>query len=868
MRSGRWEGERAGTHTGRGDFAVKTSSKYKLTIEAAHIVTPAAEGGVFSAIGNKPAKLHIAHDGAIAGWDLDSALNADRQIGLQDCIVGPGFIDLHFHGYGEQSTATYPEIGSFQNPRNILEKLPSFGTTSTLATLLVPVQSRHFFGVDLDARFKMLKSRLTGLVHENPSADDPRARLLGLHLEGPKINPEVSGAIPPSSIWNSSVRDIVGIIAGGEREYGDHGVRIMTVAPEMDHANDFKFIRTLVDLGVVVALGHSNASLEQTIAAIKAGARHLTHLFNAMGPFAHRKPGIVGAGLIDPRVFNAQELGLSAEIICDFIHVDPALLSLAVSQHPLIAGVSDAVAHPGMGDGTYEFAGQRVTIADNAVRLISDGRLAGSAMTMLQTFRNLMLLGGDQPDMRRVFQITSTNPATIIGREDIGRIEKGRRADLVIFDNDYNLLYTLVDGEIVYESPHAKNLANARKTAIRITREGSAGPSDVKGRHIGIRISDSSLWCGYVVDGDRVVITSKGEQSNPRHKQGFTGREAILDNSSEAIVNAWRKASKNGAKVHAVGIATSGLVDGSRAVMAMNLPAWKDFDIAGELLRRARAIDSGFPADIPMYVENSANAMAMAISRTRKLRAANNLEPGENFIYIKIGWGFGTGVVIDGKPINCISGIAEDYHGHLRTAIQNVHLGLPTYLHQTVLINRLIALGELALMRTCDDEYPDMHLEALVSRWGIIHYARETEKKAGRIFFRKDRFNEIIRAIKKDPYSLENMAMELPLSIGDVIDALDASGEASAMAASVFERMGMALGSGVFSLANTLEAPIDHIVILPQIGGDFTKAIEYMRRGIMTSLSRSGVEESVWKVNFMKPNENLYVLAGASLCYQ
>ena len=179
-------------------------SKYKLTIEAAHIIAPSAEGGIFSSIGNKPAKLNIAHDGTIAGWDLDSALNADRQIGFQNCIVGPGFIDMHFHGYGDQTNLKYSEIGSFQNPLRILEKITSYGTTSTLATLLVPVQSRHFFGVDLDARFKMLKSQLTDLTGEDIPPDKPRARLLGIHLEGPKINPMVSGAIPPNSIWSAT----------------------------------------------------------------------------------------------------------------------------------------------------------------------------------------------------------------------------------------------------------------------------------------------------------------------------------------------------------------------------------------------------------------------------------------------------------------------------------------------------------------------------------------------------------------------------------------------------------------------------------------------------------------------------------------
>ncbi len=845
---------------------MKSRSKYKLTIEASQIVTPGVEGGIFRSIGNKPAKLHIAHDGTIAGWDYDSALNAERQISAKDSVVGPGFIDLHFHGYGDQRQVHFSEIGSFHNPMKILEKITRYGTTSTLATLLVPVRSRHFFGVDLDARFNMLREQLIEIVHRKVSDGEKRARLLGFHLEGPKINPRVGGAIPLSSIWLSTVRDLPGILWGGRGLDEDHGVRLMTVAPEMDHSNDFRFIKSLVDKGIVVALGHSNASLEQTIAAIHAGARHMTHLFNAMKPLDHRKPGILGAGLIDPRIFNAQEFDLSVEIICDFIHVDPAILSLVMNSHHMVAGVSDSVANPDMTEGTYEFAGQRVTISENAVRLVSDGRLAGSAMTMLQTFRNLMLLGGDSPDIGRVFQITSSNPARILGLDDCGTITKGKRADLVILDDDNNLLYTIVNGHVVYEAPGMAKGGRELPVQVAAAPSGTVRPKGKKAT-VGIRISDSSLWCGYVTNGEEVVITNKGGMSNPLHKQGYTGREAILDSSAEAIVEAWRQATAAGFKVTSFGIANSGLVDGTLAVTAMNLPDWKDFDIAQALKKRAAIIDSDFPTDVSFHIENSANAMALALARNSGLRSKAGLPKGDNFIYVKIGWGLGTGVVVNGQPINCIEDIAPDYYVHLRQAIQNVHLNLPTYLHQTMLINRLIAKGELALMRTCDDEYPDMNLESLVSRHGIIHYAREQEKKAGKVFFRKHQLEEILQAIEKDPYSYENLPFELNLQVDDVINALAEGGETAANARAVFERMGMALGSGLYSLAGTLQEPIRHVVILPQLGERFKKAANIIRTGVVTSLNRGVNEGDDWHVDFIEPEDELYILAGASICY-
>ncbi|MBN1293416.1 MAG: ROK family protein [Candidatus Latescibacteria bacterium] len=845
---------------------MKPKFKYKMTIETGQIITPCVDGGIFSSIGNKPAKLHIGHDGCIAGWDRDSAINAEKQIGYQNCIIGPGFIDIHFHGYGDQSNLRYSEIGSFQNPVHILEKVTTFGTTSCLSTIVVPAQSRRFFGVDLDARFKLLRSQLSDLTMKDGPLSSPRARLLGIHLEGPKINPEVSGAIPQNAIWDANIRDIPRILGKPKSGNDDHGVRLMTIAPEMDFHNDFRFIRAILDQGIVVSLGHSAATLEQTIAAIKTGARHLTHFFNAMGPLFHRKPGIIGSGLVDPHIYDVEDDRLSLEIICDFIHVNPAILQLAMSRHHLIAAVSDAVAYPGMGDGTFEFVGQRVTISDGAVRMVADGRLSGSVMTMNQTFRNLLLLGGDNPDIVRAFEITSTNPSKILGINDTGVIEKGRRADLVVLDKDCNLLYTIVNGEIAYDATK-KLQENESSTIILKKNKGVPKPS-AQEAVIGIRISAYAIWCGYVTNEETVNVTIKELNGNPRHKQGFTGREAILDSAAVAIVGTWRKAKKEGLNVTALGIATSGLVDGTCAIMAMNLPGWKDFDIAQQLLTRIRNIENSFPENIHVAVENSSNAMAMAIARTKRLRNNVGLKSGENFVFVKIGHGLGTGVIVDKKPISCVEDIAPDYYFHLRQAITNVHNGLPTLLHETFLINRLVAKGELALMRTCDDEFPELHLEALVSRGGIIHYAREEERRTGKIFFRKNKIHAMMKELERDPYAYENTRFELELTVKDIMNALKEKGEASEHAAAVFEHVGMALGSGIYSLTNTIEAPIRNVVIIHQLDEDLSLADEIFKKAICTSLSRgnSGTEE--WNVAFIRPDVELFVLSGASLCYE
>jgi hypothetical protein len=579
----------------------------------------------------------------------------------------------------------------------------------------------------------------------------------------------------------------------------------------------------------------------------------------------HRRPGIVGAGLIDPGLYEVNDEGLSLELVCDFIHVSPAVLSLTMDRDRLIAGVTDAVANPDMGDGTFEFAGQRVTISEGAVRLVTDGRLSGSVMTMLQTFRNLLLLGGDNPDIVRAFEITASNPAKIVGLTDAGKIEKGLRADLVVLDNDFNLLYTIVNGEIAYDA--SKRLDSAESAIHILERCGVQKPSTDEAV-LGIRISATGIWCGYVTDHDTVCMTSRNIPGNPRYKHGFAGREAILDSAADAILAAWRDAKSRKLATTALGIVVSGLVDGTEAVMAMNLPGWKEFDIAREIVSRIHQMDDSFPEHIPVTVENSANAVAMAIAQTRRLRESVGMKKGEDFIFVKIGRGLGTGVIVDGEPISCIEDIAPDYYVHLRKAIEKVHEGLPTLIHQTYLINLLVAKGELALMRTCDDDYPSHHLEALVSRDGLIHYAREEEHRTGTIFFRKEKIHAMMRELERDPYTYENTSFELELTVADILSALAGGGEDAVHAAAVFERMGMALGSGIVSLCGTLDVDIHNLVILFQLNEDLSPAYPIIENALAASLSRSVSDEPSWRIGFMSSDDELFVLAGASLCYR
>jgi hypothetical protein len=150
---------------------------------------------------------------------------------------------------------------------------------------------------------------------------------------------------------------------------------------------------------------------------------------------------------------------------------------------------------------------------------------------------------------------------------------------------------------------------------------------------------------------------------------------------------------------------------------------------------------------------------------------------------------------------------------------------------------------------------------------GMIHYARAEEKRAGRLFFRKDKVKQALRMIERDPYAYENTRFELDLTVRDILDALNGAGEEREHAIRVFERMGMALGSGIISLTTTLRAPVRRVVILPQMGEDIRAGIDIMRQALDASLARGARIPNGWKVSFFDAENDLNVLGGATLCY-
>jgi len=336
-------------------------------------------------------------------------------------FVGPGLIDTHTHGgFGVDYAEITPEGFS-----TILESLPKFGTTAVLGTIG-------------STSFENLVNSINAAKTYLQSVNHPATQFLGFHIEGPFINRDQSGAQDRDYIQNPDLNYIKEII-----ELADGLIRIVTLAPELPNA--MGMIRYLVEEGVVVSIGHSSADPEVVFKAIKLGATRATHLFNCMSPLHHRKIGVVGAVLHNKTI--------SAEMVLDGFHVDPIAAKLAYDlkgpDHIIL--MTDATHLVGLPEGEYQRPGKdrKVLYADGAVWLVSNGRLAGSVLTMDQAFRNAMAFLDVDPFTAS--KLASTNPARTIGLDHMGTIDVGKQADFVVFDQNFNLKNTIIKGKMVYE---------------------------------------------------------------------------------------------------------------------------------------------------------------------------------------------------------------------------------------------------------------------------------------------------------------------------------------------------------------------------------------------------------------------------------
>lgn len=370
--------------------------------------------------------------GLITGlWDLEAgnAPTPDPAALTEAVYISPGFVDLHVHGGGGGDFMD----GDPEAVAAITSCHVQHGTTALLATTLTAPEEQ-----------------ILRAIRAVKAAPKRGSRIVGFHIEGPYINEKHRGAQNPEYVRVASLSEVdrwlaeAGRGATAEATDCDCGGKLdhwhVTLAPEIPE--NLAAIPGLVERGFVVSAGHTDCTYAQLQAGIEAGLSHTTHLYNAMRGLHHREPGMVGGALALP--------GISIELIADGIHVHPAAMKVAVQSRGVASSllVTDAMRAAGMPDGEYYLGELKAFVQDGQARL-ANGSLAGSVLTMATAVRNMVKLVG--LELHQAVRMASLNPAQRHGLADeLGSLEIGKRADLVLFDQDLHVESTIVGGTLAH----------------------------------------------------------------------------------------------------------------------------------------------------------------------------------------------------------------------------------------------------------------------------------------------------------------------------------------------------------------------------------------------------------------------------------
>ena len=369
----------------------------------------------------------VTSAGIVRGWletagervaHVGGGLVPRGAVGRGTWTIVPGFVDLHVHGGGGHSfTAGDPDAvvqGADFHLRH--------GTTTTLVSLVTA--PAH----DLETAARGISALL------GDAAPAIRRRIRGIHAEGPFLAAARCGAQDPEYMSDPDPELIDALLAAA----GGH-LRMMTIAPERPGA--IRAIGQLTRAGVIAAVGHTDATFDQAVEAVAAGATVATHLGNAMSPLHHRDPGVVGACLTAPEV--------CCELIVDGHHLHPSFVRLAAASKGRdgVVLITDAMAASGAGDGRYRLGRLDVDVRDGVATLVDGGSLAGSTLTMDVAYRNSVAAGLDEVTASRA---ASLNPARVLGIDrEVGSIEAGKRADLVVLDEGREVIAVIAAGDVV-----------------------------------------------------------------------------------------------------------------------------------------------------------------------------------------------------------------------------------------------------------------------------------------------------------------------------------------------------------------------------------------------------------------------------------
>jgi len=348
--------------------------------------------------------------------EIDSSVLAvDSELDGNGHFLIPGMIDVHIHG----AEGFDMMDGTIESVEAVSKACARTGCTSFLATSV---------SSSLDDLLKMVSNvkKLEG--------QEPGARIAGIHIEGPYLNVKRKGMQNERYLRHPNQGEMEKII-----QNTGSLLKMVTLAPELQ--GGLKMIGFLRERGIIAAIAHSDATYEEAKQAFENGASHVTHCFNGMRPIHHRDPGLVIAAF--------EESNVSVQAIVDDVHLHPAIVRLIYREKgpDKMVLITDALQAMGMGDGTYLFGGHDVTVR-NGVATLVDGTLASSTVTMNEALAKTVQSG---IPLRDAVKMATETPADVLGLANKGRIEPGADADLVLMNDQFEVIWTMVNGKMVYK---------------------------------------------------------------------------------------------------------------------------------------------------------------------------------------------------------------------------------------------------------------------------------------------------------------------------------------------------------------------------------------------------------------------------------